>query len=152
MPDLGSTAVIFLDLDAFKLVNDSFGHRTGDELLQLIAGRLRGAVRDTDAVARYGGDEFLVLARADDDAALVALGRRLIETVAEPLEVGGRLMAHPVSGGIAFVLPGEPPDQAILNADLAMDDAKRGGGRRLSVFDPTMRQAAIDRLDRTSVV
>ena len=149
MPDGVSTAVIFLDLDAFKIVNDSLGHPAGDELLRLIAGRLRAAVRETDAVARYGGDEFLVLATAADEVALVDLARRLVEVVAEPSEVGGRSMAHPVSGGIAFVRPGEPSDQAIRNADLAMYEAKRAGGNHLRAFDVAMLQAAVDRLDRS---
>jgi diguanylate cyclase (GGDEF)-like protein/PAS domain S-box-containing protein len=149
LPGVLSTAVIFLDLDDFKMVNDSLGHRAGDELLQLIAGRLRAVVRNTDAVARYGGDEFLILATAADEAALVDLGRRLVEAVAEPSDIGGRSMAHPVSGGIAFIRPGEPSDQTIRNADLAMYEAKRAGGGHLRVFDSAMLQAAVDRLDRS---
>jgi len=148
-PDVLSTAVIFLDLDDFKIVNDSLGHRAGDELLQLIAGRLRAAVRTSDAVARYGGDEFLIVATAADEATLVDLARRLVEIVAEPSDVGGRSMAHPVSGGIAFVRPGEPSDQAIRNADLAMYAAKRAGGNHLRAFHMAMLQAAVDRLDRS---
>jgi diguanylate cyclase (GGDEF)-like protein/PAS domain S-box-containing protein len=148
IPDGASSAVIFLDLDEFKIVNDSLGHRAGDELLQLIAGRIRGAVRGSDVVARFGGDEFLVFALGASDAALVQLADHLIAVVTEASDVAGRSMAHPVSGGIAFVLPGETCDRAIRNADLAMYAAKREGGGRLRVFDPAMHQAAIDRLDR----
>lgn len=146
----GYSAVIFLDLDEFKIVNDSLGHRAGDELLQLIGGRLRGAVRDSDAVARFGGDEFIVFATAMDERALIDLAQRLVDVIAEPSDIAGRLMAHPVSAGIAFVPPGEPPEQAIRNADLAMYVAKRCGGQRLRIFDPSMHQAAIDRFDRSS--
>jgi diguanylate cyclase (GGDEF)-like protein/PAS domain S-box-containing protein len=148
--DGSPSGVFFFDLDEFKIVNDSLGHRAGDELLKLIAGRLRGGVRETDSVARFGGDEFLVHATAADEAALVELGHRLVEMVSEASEVGGRRMAHPVSAGVAFVLPTDTPESAVRNADLAMYEAKRAGGRRLRVFDESMHDAAVSRLDRSA--
>ncbi len=149
-PGKPASAVIFLDLDEFKIVNDSLGHPAGDELLRLIAGRLRGAVRESDAVARFGGDEFLVFATADTEVAVIELGHRLVDVVAEASDVCGRLMAHPASAGVAFIAAGGTPETAIRDADLAMYVAKHDGGNRLRVFDPAMLDAAVDRLDRTA--
>jgi diguanylate cyclase (GGDEF)-like protein/PAS domain S-box-containing protein len=144
----GSCAVLFFDLDDFKLVNDSLGHRAGDELLRFIAARLRASVRASDAVARFGGDEFLVLATADEGETLIELGKRLLDLVAEPSEIAGRGLAHPVSAGIAFVTPRDTPETAVRNADLAMYAAKRAGGNTLRPYDPKMHEAAVGRLDR----
>ena len=130
------------------IVNDSLGHRAGDNLLQLVVARLSGAVRATDVVARFGGDEFLVHARAADEATLIELAQRLVDLVAEPSEIAGRMMAHPVSAGIAFLTAGASPDAAIRNADLAMYAAKHLGRHGLCAFDPAMLAAAVDRLDR----
>lgn len=140
-------AIFFLDLDDFKLVNDSLGHRAGDAVLRHVADRLRSSVRKTDAIARFGGDEFLVYSTAPDKETLVDLGRRVLRQIEARSVVGARPMAHPASLGIAFVMPGDTIETAIRNADLAMYAAKRAGGRTLRIFDPAMLDAAVNRLD-----
>ncbi|HXU85194.1 MAG TPA: EAL domain-containing protein [Verrucomicrobiae bacterium] len=147
-PSGGVAAILFLDIDRFKLVNDSLGHGIGDDLLRLIAGRLKEAVRESDAVARVGGDEFVVFATCQDAPDIVALGRRLVDALAAPYEVGGRILSHPASVGIAYLAPGEVPDHAIREADIAMYAAKQAGGNRPVVYEPAMLDAALARLDR----
>jgi diguanylate cyclase (GGDEF)-like protein len=125
-------ALLFLDVDHFKQINDSLGHAAGDAVLQWVARRLEGAVRDSDAVGRHGGDEFLVLlpeVTRMADAALIA--RKIIADMAVPSEVGGHPMQLSVSVGIAMY-----PDDAlqapalIALADAAMYRSKRCGGGR----------------------
>src|SRR5581483_1247858 len=88
-------AALYLDLDGFKAVNDTFGHQTGDELLQAVGGRLVGALRETDTVGRLGGDEFVVLAESDPSAGPPELvAQRLLDVLAEPFELPG--VASPV--------------------------------------------------------
>ena len=147
-PRTGAAAVLFFDLDDFKLVNDSLGHGAGDEVLRLIAGRLRASVRGSDSVARFGGDEFLVYASGDDEDSLLDLGRRIVRTVEEPTDVRSRRLRHPVSAGIAFVSAGDTAESVIRNADLAMYAAKRDGGNTLRLFVPEMLRTAVGRIDQ----
>jgi diguanylate cyclase (GGDEF)-like protein len=114
----------------------------------LTAERLKAAVRASDAVARVGGDEFVVFATCQSAREIVDLGRRLVAALAEPYEVGGRILSHPASVGIAYLAPGEVPDHAIREADIAMYAAKQAGGNRPVVYEPAMLDAALARLDR----
>jgi diguanylate cyclase (GGDEF)-like protein/PAS domain S-box-containing protein len=128
--------VVFIDLDDFKAVNDSFGHAVGDELLVAIARRLENAMRPTDLVARFGGDEFLVLAdRLDSarDAGQVAW--RLAGALRSPFAVGGREIVVTASFGVAFASEAEGPDEDLVRmADAAMYQAKQRGRNRVAVF------------------
>ena len=144
-----SIAVLFVDLDRFKAVNDLHGHRVGDDLLQEVAGRLRRAVRELDTVARFGGDEFVVLLhelRGEQDAALVA--NKIIETLSKPFRLGGRNLTVGVSLGVTLyprdLPPGEDLDeicaQLLSHADMAMYQAKGRGGSHLRFFEPAMEE------------
>lgn len=135
--DRGELAVLFIDLDNFKAVNDAFGHRGGDGLLRTVAERLRASVRPTDLVARYGGDEFAILI---EDAAVAALVGEAVGRIEEELQGPVRLdpasVALSASVGIAVGRPGQREPEAIMReADAAMYRAKLGrrGGRRHTV-------------------
>ena len=131
-------ALIFVDVDRFKSINDSLGHVTGDEFLVAIAARMKGVTRSNDLLARFGGDEFVVL--LEDVAGLdvaVAAARRICAAVEQPIVLpdGYELVAG-VSVGIALTEPGKTADDALRNADVAMYDAKtKGGGGIYKVFD-----------------
>jgi len=141
-------AVLFVDLDRFKPVNDSFGHFVGDELLRAIAERLRSAMRAEDSVARLGGDEFVVLLRHvvdDDDARLVA--HKLVELVSAPLQVNGReLCVTPSIGVTLFPDHGNSAQTLITNADAAMYHVKKSGRNGFQLFTPNMSTFFPDRL------
>jgi len=131
-------ALIFVDVDRFKSINDSLGHVTGDELLVAIAARMKGAVRSHDLLARFGGDEFVALLQdvAGVEVA-VAAARRICAAVEHPMVLpdGYELVAS-VSVGIALTEPGKTADDVLRDADVAMYDAKiRGGGGIYRVFD-----------------
>ena len=142
-------AVLFLDLDHFKVVNDSLGHGLGDRLLVAIAERLRAALRPDDTVARFGGDEFVVLCEdllGRSDA--VAIAERILAELSGPFVVDDAEVFVGVSIGIAF--PDDPdadPETLIRDADAAMYQAKNRGRGRWVVFDNAMRASAVDRLD-----
>jgi len=142
-------AVLFLDLDHFKVVNDSLGHGVGDRLLIAIADRLRSVVRPGDTIARFGGDEFVVLCEdleTREDA--VAVAERVNSVVSGPFEVDESEVFVGVSIGIAF--PDDvtaEPGTLIRDADAAMYRAKERGRARWEVFDNAMRASAVDRLD-----
>lgn len=123
----GRVAVLFLDLDGFKGINDSLGHAAGDEVLQLVSRRLESVIRESDTISRHGGDEFLVLLAAvsqPPDAALIA--EKILAAVAEPTQVGGRVLRLSASIGIA-IYPDDGEDVASLisAADAAMFRSKR---------------------------
>jgi diguanylate cyclase (GGDEF)-like protein/PAS domain S-box-containing protein len=131
-------ALIFVDVDRFKGINDSLGHVTGDELLVAMAARMKAAVRTDDLLARFGGDEFVVLLQevAGVEVA-VAAARRICAAVEQPMVLpdGYELVAS-VSVGIALTEPGKTADDILRNADVAMYDAKiKGGGGIYKVFD-----------------
>jgi diguanylate cyclase (GGDEF)-like protein len=143
--------ILFLDLDNFKLINDSMGHHAGDELLQAVAPRLRAHLRPGDIVARFGGDEFGILVdRLADEAEAVAIADRIAAAFAEPYPMGG--VDHFVSAsiGIAVARPSarEPieADMLIRDADAAMYRAKERGRARCVLFDADMRAGAMRRL------
>ena len=141
-------AVLFIDLDRFKDVNDTLGHAAGDRLLQEVAERLGKCVRDGDTVARLSGDEFVVLlAGLQDiqDAALVA--NKIVATVSEPCQIGGKELRVSPSIGIAiFPNDGQNIDELLRNADTAMYHAKQEGRGRFSFFAARMNEAANRRL------
>ncbi|MCC7077877.1 MAG: EAL domain-containing protein [Acidimicrobiia bacterium] len=147
-PQSPGFAVVFMDLDRFKVVNDSLGHVAGDTLLVGIANRLREAVRPVDTVARLGGDEFgLLVEGAEDTEHVVHLIKRLMVDLAEPFDVGGREIAVTVSCGIV-VSDGsdDTPGELLRNADTAMYRAKATGGDTYAVFDIEMHHQAVERL------
>jgi diguanylate cyclase len=135
-----SFALLCLDLDGFKLINDTHGHGFGDSLLVGVAQRLRGSVRDTDTIARMGGDEFAIIQLTDNQPAdAIALAKRLVETVTQPFELAGRQALVGVSIGIAlYPSHGESPDLLLRNADQALYRAKKAGRKTWSVFNPEM--------------
>lgn len=144
-------AVLFLDLDNFKLVNDSFGHHAGDQLLRVVSGRLLNATRGSDTVARFGGDEFAVLLENMASAAdAYVVAERITAALRAPIQVGD--VEHPrearvgVSVGIAFAEPASSASELIRNADAAMYRAKAEGKGRHAVFDPASAAAAEERL------
>ncbi len=136
----GRVAIHSVDLDRFKHVNDSLGHHAGDRLLKEAANRLRALVRETDTVARMGGDEFVVLQTAiADPADITALACRIIEIVDEPYAIDGRQVIISTTVGIA-VGPedGDTAEQLMRNADLALYRAKNGGRGSYCFFEPAM--------------
>lgn len=142
-------AVLFIDLDDFKTVNDSLGHGEGDLLLTAVAERLREGVRASDTIARMGGDEFAVLIEDPEDAATpVDVAHRLLGTLAEPFGLGGKELFVHASVGIAVSANRKQTGEDLLrDADAAMYTAKSNGKNRVEVFEPRMHAAAIARLD-----
>jgi diguanylate cyclase (GGDEF)-like protein len=143
------TAVLFLDLDRFKWLNDSLGHAAGDELLVEVAARLREAMRAEDTVARFGGDEFVVLCDGvADQAEAEAMAGRLAAVLAAPVTVAGEETTVTVSIGIAYAPPtstGDTPESLVRDADAAMYRAKEQGRNRHAVFDVTTLELALVR-------
>lgn len=142
--------VLFLDLDRLKVVNDSLGHSAGDEVLAIVADRLRTVVRDGDIIARFGGDEFVVVSSglpAIRD--LTGLAQRVLDALGEPATLSDE--SNQMIGGsigIAYVTKGTATAESLLrDADLAMYRAKEGGGGRYEVFDAELRAAALARLE-----
>ncbi|HKO29191.1 MAG TPA: EAL domain-containing protein [Solirubrobacteraceae bacterium] len=140
-------AILFLDLDHFKLVNDSLGHHVGDELLTAAAPRLKQALRSSDTVARFGGDEFGILLEdiaSERDA--IETAERIAAIFARPFVLSGSEHFVTTSIGIALARGGERADELIRDADAAMYRAKDRGRARYEVFDEGMRGRAIERL------
>jgi len=133
-------AVLSLDLDRFKSVNDAFGHPVGDKLLQAAAERMRGCVRETDIVARLGGDEFAVIqASFESPAQTTALATRLVESMSAPYQIDGQQLVVGTSIGIAIApADGTEPDQLMKNADLALYRCKAEGGSLYRFFETQM--------------
>jgi diguanylate cyclase (GGDEF)-like protein/PAS domain S-box-containing protein len=141
-------ALLLLDLDRFKNVNDSLGHGVGDALLRQVAVRLSGCVRDEDIVARPGGDEFVVVStRADSDHAVARIAQRMVEAFVEPFEISGHVLHCTASVGIAVASVGaETAEELLRDADAAMYRAKAEGGSRFEVFDAELRERLVARL------
>jgi diguanylate cyclase (GGDEF)-like protein len=142
-------AVLFIDLDNFKLVNDSLGHDAGDALLQRVADRLRGEMRAGDTLARFGGDEFVVLLEEPANAAeALTVADRLAIVLRAPIEVESRSMVVEVSIGVAMSGAGsDRPADLLRDADLALYRAKTGGKGRSALFEPGLATAAVQRMD-----
>lgn len=158
-------AILFLDLDNFKIINDSLGHEAGDDLLNQVAVRLQECVRDHDTASRcsesieegcqaagdetirLGGDEFVILLERlaqRDDALLVA--RRIVQRICEPFQLGDRLVTVGTSVGVAFIDESlGDGHEALRNADTAMYQAKNSGKGQIAVFDQTMHDAVVAR-------
>jgi len=142
-------AVIFLDLDGFKSINDNLGHVAGDELLVSVAARIQRCLRGTDTAARLGGDEFAVLIEdlPDTDAA-VAVVERILKALGEPLTLRGNRVPVRASVGVAASLSRrEKAGELLRNADVAMYQAKSRGKGSYQVFEPDMRAGALERLE-----
>ena len=128
----GATAVVFVDLDNFKQVNDAHGHATGDAVLVELGTRLRTAVRPGDTIARLGGDEFVVVCEEIDEDSALAVGRRVQEAIRLPLTAGGG--QHRLSASIGIALGVTQPDVLLDNADAAAYRAKAAGRGRIELF------------------
>jgi diguanylate cyclase (GGDEF)-like protein/PAS domain S-box-containing protein len=141
-------AVMFLDFDRFKLINDSMGHSAGDEFLIQVSRRIQDEVRPGDVVARLGGDEFAVLAhqvRAEHDA--TTLAQRLLDTLKRPMRIGGVDVTTSASIGITFSRLGyRAPEEVLRDADTAMYRAKANGKARYTLFDSALHTEVADRV------
>ncbi|TWU58229.1 EAL domain-containing protein [Rubripirellula reticaptiva] len=155
--DCVDNAVLFLDLDNFKIINDSLGHNAGDDLLNQVATRLKECVRDCDTTGRYsdeetirlGGDEFVVLLeKLADDRDAIMIANRIVEKISEPFHLCGRLVTVGTSVGIAYTC-GQTTDAHIVlrNADTAMYRAKNSGKGRIAVFDRSMHADVVARME-----
>ena len=144
-----STAVLFIDLDEFKAVNDTYGHDVGDDLLREVAWRLRACTRAGDTVARQGGDEFLVLlARLDDPDEALEIARRISESVRQPAILRERQVMISASIGVSVApFDGTDPLLLVRNADLAMYHAKEGGRNAVQVFTHALDNRLSDAME-----
>ncbi|MFP5335032.1 MAG: EAL domain-containing protein [Actinomycetes bacterium] len=158
-PGASNLMVLMLDLDGFKAVNDSLGHSAGDELLKVVAQRLRRTARSRDTLARLGGDEFAVLvewpASSDDARQAVGIASRALEALRAPV----RLPSHSdvvvqvtASIGIAVYAGHETAEELLRDADLAMYDAKSSGKDRFQYFEPAMHSVALARIELTEAI
>lgn len=148
-PFRNEIAVLFIDLDKFKVINDSLGHGVGDEVLRVVGRRLHGGVRSTDLVGRLGGDEFVVISRDITDASDArALATHLRATLVEPIVLEGRELHIDASIGIVMAAPTDrrSADDLIRDADVAMYQAKTSGRGRYEFFDVTLRERMQRRL------
>jgi len=126
--DHSAVAVLYLDLDGFKEINDRLGHGAGDALLKMVAGRLSAVVREEDTVARLGGDEFVIVLRLSSDADAGPVASKIIEAVAQPYDIEGQAVSITISAGVAlYPVHGENAETLMKSADLALYDAKRSG-------------------------
>jgi diguanylate cyclase (GGDEF)-like protein/PAS domain S-box-containing protein len=137
----GPIALLFIDLDGLKAINDSLGHAVGDLLLVSVAERLADTLRDSDTVARLGGDEFVILAEdLESDHEALAVAERVVSGLEEPFEVGSIEVSMFASVGVSISRdPEADPEDLLREADVAMYRAKRAGGHRLELFDETLR-------------
>ena len=143
-------AVLFVDLDRFKNINDSLGHGIGDEVLKRVAQRLQRSITEHDTVARLSGDEFIVLiADAEDREELTALAERVLRVIAKPMLLGETELRITASLGITLLAEDSPDAKSLLaNADTALYRAKKRGRNRAQFFTPDMHEAALQRLRR----
>ncbi len=140
-----SLAVVFLDLDDFKTVNDSLGHAAGDQLLTAVAERLRGVMRPEDTVARFGGDEFAILLEETTREASRRVAERVLAALRSPFDLQGKQVFARGSAGVAITQSGSSADDLLRHADLAMYTAKARGKGRIEFFEPRMHLAVIRR-------
>ncbi len=146
--DGSALALMLLDIDRFKVVNDTLGHGAGDELLRLVADRLRSVTRGSDLVARLGGDEFVVVCpNLPEETIAARLAQRVVDVFDAPFDLDGRELFLTTSVGVALAADGEASAEALLrDADVAMYRAKDEGGRRFELFDAELRARVVKRL------
>jgi diguanylate cyclase (GGDEF)-like protein/PAS domain S-box-containing protein len=135
-------AVLFLDLDGFKHVNDGLGHLAGDELLVEVARRLAGCVRSDDTLARFGGDEFAIVCEVASTEVATRFGNRLLKALQPPFPLRGMDMFVSASIGLVVADPDAEPDELLQDADVAMYRAKERGRSRMELFDDELRDRA----------
>jgi diguanylate cyclase (GGDEF)-like protein len=124
-----TAAIIYLDLDDFKTVNDTFGHTTGDAALSVIGGRLQAGLRRDDMVARLGGDEFVILLESPgQESTILQVAERIGNVLREPLIIDGNKICVTASIGAVLIQPGDDPARLLNKADMAMYTVKRAGG------------------------
>jgi diguanylate cyclase (GGDEF)-like protein len=141
------TSVLFIDLDRFKVVNDSLGHDAGDQLLALVARRLRSCVRASDTTARLGGDEFAALLHDSPVESATVVAERIVASIKEPFRVAGREVFIGASVGVATSREVAERSETLLhNADLAMYRAKKEGPGRVLIYEPYMHAEVLDHL------
>jgi diguanylate cyclase (GGDEF)-like protein/PAS domain S-box-containing protein len=147
-------AVLFCDIDRFKVINDSLGHTAGDALLFAVAGRFRGALRGSDTVARFGGDEFVILAEElTNEADAVVVAEKMAEALREPIAIGSQEIVVSASIGIAVADPKTAtPETLVRDADVAMYRAKTKGRARHEQFDADLRRQALQRMETESAL
>ncbi|MFK0089290.1 putative bifunctional diguanylate cyclase/phosphodiesterase [Pseudomonas sp. NPDC090755] len=139
----GMLAVMFLDIDHFKRINDSLGHDAGDELLKVIAGYIKAATRSQDVVARFGGDEFCILTALHSREEARHLAQRIMQKMKEPIDLAGRRMVMTTSIGISiFPDDGRSCEELLKNADLALYQSKGCGRNSLNFFNTTLKTRA----------
>ena len=139
-------AVISIDMDGFKTVNDRYGHGIGDEVLRVVAQRIRSLVRAQDTVARFGGDEFVLLIDGATALTVGALAQRLVTSLAHPYDVLGTTVETSASLGIALIDPMTGAEEAMRASDVAMYAAKESGRQSYRMYDAHMRSAILERL------
>jgi len=143
----GQVAILFIDLDNFKLVNDSLGHHSGDELLREVTRRIGNCAVEGDVVSRFGGDEFVMLRPSARDGAAEALAAQVLAAMTEPIAIAGREVVTSVSIGVASCLPGAQTAEKLLSdADTALYAAKSRGRNRIERFNDELHQRAARRL------
>ncbi len=150
----GPIAVLFIDLDRLKAINDNLGHAVGDQVLIGVARRLADTLRDSDTVARLGGDEFVILAEdLESDADALKVAERVLRALQEPFELGSIEVAMFASVGVSISRdPTADPEDLLREADVAMYRAKRAGGHRLELFDDELRRELTKREDPVGTI
>jgi diguanylate cyclase (GGDEF)-like protein/PAS domain S-box-containing protein len=144
--DGATVGVLFVDLDDFKVVNDTMGHGVGDELLAAVGVRLSGLIRDCDTAARLGGDEFaLLIGSAEDPVAVEAAAGRVVEAFAEPFALAAGAVLAPVTVGVATTCDSADTDELLRHADLALYAAKAAGKRQWRRYQPVLSAGLIRR-------
>ena len=139
--------ILFLDLDRFKIINDTLGHDTGDELLIQVSKRLVACLRDSDLLARFGGDEFVILQKHSNDYHFTLIAERLLEALTRPFRLKGNDIQSGVSIGITLSSSGySSSDEMLRDADIAMYQAKNMGKNRYILFDEKMREHLLNRI------
>jgi diguanylate cyclase (GGDEF)-like protein len=136
-------ALLMLDLDRFKEINDTYGHQVGDEVLRVTSNRIQAAVRKSDTVARMGGDEFVALLPDLSDPHLAeSLAAKIVTALSAPIPFAGRDLTVSVSAGVCTALSGDlDADTLLRNTDIAMYEAKAKGRNRFETFKPEMVHA-----------
>jgi len=145
--DARPVSVLFVDLDRFKLTNDTLGHSFGDLVLTVVADRLRTSVRDGDLVARLSGDEFVVVCEGMSEIGAIELAERIQDVIGQPIHDGHTDHVITASVGIAGAVEGDSSEELIANADLAMYRAKEAGRARIEIFDSHFRELLENRLN-----